>query len=68
MGIVDMFKPEDRMEITYSEFFELVKQAEKYEIVINGVNCNVPHRYIREMTSGVSEEPQQAAEEGEPEE
>lgn len=56
MGIMDAFKPEDRTEITYSNFYNLIKQAAQYEIVMNAVNCNVPHRYIREAMTGKKEE------------
>ena len=56
MGIMDAFKPEDRTEITYSNFYNLIKQAAQYEIVINAVNCDVPHRYIREAMTGEKEE------------
>ena len=48
MGIMDAFKPEDRTEITYSNFYNLIKQAAQYEIVMNAVNCDVPHDYIPE--------------------
>lgn len=56
MGIMDAFKPEDRTEITYSNFYSLIKQAAQYEIVMNAVDCNVPHRYIRETMTGKKEE------------
>ena len=56
MGIMDAFKPEDRTEITYSNFYNLIKQAAKYEIVMNAVNCDVPHGYIRETMTGKKEE------------
>lgn len=56
MGIMDAFKPEDRTEITYSNFYSLIKQAAQYEIVMNAVNCNVPHGYIRETMTGKKEE------------
>lgn len=56
MGIIDAFKPEDRTEITYSDFYSLIKQAAQYEIVMNAVNCNMPHRYIREAMTGEKEE------------
>lgn len=36
-------------------FFNLVKQAAKYENVMNGVKCDVPHRYIRECMTGEKE-------------
>lgn len=56
MGIMDAFKPEDRTEITYSNFYNLIKQAAQYEIVMNAVNCDVPHAYIRETMTGKKEE------------
>ncbi len=55
MGIVDAFKPEDRTEITYSNFYNLIKQAAQCEIVMNAVNCDVPHKYIRETMTGKKE-------------
>lgn len=55
MGIMDAFKPEDRTEITYSNFYNLIKQAAQYEIVMNAVNCDVPHTYIRETMTGKKE-------------
>lgn len=56
MGIMDAFKPEDQTEITYSNFYNLIKQAAQYEIVMNAVNCDVPHAYIRETMTGKKEE------------
>ena len=56
MGIMDEFKPEDRTEITYSNFYNLIKQAAQYEIAMNAVNCDVPHNYIRETMTGKKEE------------
>lgn len=56
MGIMDAFKPEDRTEITYSNFYNLIKQAAQYEIVMNAVNCDVPHVYIRETMTGKKED------------
>ena len=44
MSLVDAFAKEDRTEVKFSEFFALVKQ---YETVMNAVNCDVPHRFIR---------------------
>lgn len=56
MSLIDAFSKEDRVQVTFTDFFNLVKQAAKYENVMNGVNCNVPHAYIREMTTGKAEE------------
>ena len=59
MGIADAFAKEDRVEVTFSDFYKLMKESTKAEIVMNAVNCNVPHKYIREMATGKSEAPGQ---------
>lgn len=56
MSLVDMFGKEDRTEVKFSEFFALVKQAAQYETLMNAVNCDVPHRFIRETMTGKKEE------------
>lgn len=55
MGIADAFGREDRVEVKFSDFYKLVKQAAQLETVMNGVNCDVPHKYIREMQTGKKE-------------
>lgn len=56
MSLVDVFSKEDRIPVTFTDFFNLVQQAAKYENVMNAVKCDVPHIYIREMTTGKKEE------------
>ena len=56
MSLVDAFAKEDRTEVKFSQFFELVKQAAQYETPMNAVNCDVPHRFIRETMTGKKEE------------
>lgn len=51
-----MFGKEDRTEVKFSQFFALVKQAAQYETLMNAVNCDVPHRFIRETMTGKKEE------------
>lgn len=60
MGLVDTLGAEDRVQVKFSDFYKLMKQAAQYEIVMNAVGCDVPHRYIREAMTGKSEaaEPQ----------
>ena len=55
MSLVDVFGKEDRTEVKFSEFFALVKQAAQYETLMNAVNCDVPHRFIRETMTGKKE-------------
>ena len=57
MGLVDAINKEDRIEVTFSTFYRLVRESAKCELIVNAVGCDVPHRYIREMCSGKSEEP-----------
>lgn len=57
MGVADAFGKEDRVEVKFSDFYVLVKAALKSELMMNAVNCNVPHRFIREAMTGKSEEP-----------
>lgn len=40
MGIVDMFNSEDRVQVKFSDFYSLVKEATKAEFLMNGIkNC-----------------------------
>lgn len=56
MGLCDAIGPEDRVSVKYSDFYTLVREAAKAELVMNAVNCDVPHRYIREMATGKGEQ------------
>lgn len=56
MSLVDAFAKEDRTEVKFSQFFALVKLAAQYETLMNAVNCDVPHRFIRETMTGKKEE------------
>lgn len=60
--LADAFGREDRTQVTFSEFYRLMKESAKAELLMNSINCNVPHRYIREMATGKSEAPGQKAE------
>lgn len=48
MGLADTFGAEDRVQMKFSDFYKLMKQAVQYEMAMNAVGCDVPHRYIRE--------------------
>lgn len=58
MGLVDAFSADDRIQVKFSDFFELVRGCTQRDQMLNAINCNVPHRYIREMVTGKSEEPE----------
>lgn len=55
MGLVDAFSPEIKVEIKFSDLYNLVKGYTERDIVFKAVKAGVPHRYIRESLSGVSE-------------
>lgn len=61
MGLADAFGKDDRVEVKFSDFYKLVKAAASSELMMNAVNCNVPHRFIRETMSGKSEGPDRAS-------
>lgn len=52
MGLVNSYEKADRVNVTLSDFFILVRDSVKAELVMNAVNCNIPHRHIREMVTG----------------
>ena len=56
MGIVDAFSKEDRVEVKFSDFYNLMKEATKAEMLMNGANCETPHAYMREIMTGKREE------------
>lgn len=56
MGLADCFSAEDRVQVKFSTFYELVKGCTQRDLLMNGINCNVPHRYLREVMTGKSEE------------
>ena len=55
MGLADAFAREDRFEITVSQCLELMKEVGRAEMLMNGIKCDVPHRYLREMATGEPE-------------
>lgn len=54
--LLDAFSKEDRVEVTFSDFYRLIRESTSAELMKNAVDCNVPHSYIREMVTGVPEE------------
>lgn len=56
MGLLDGFNAEDRTEVKFSDFYMLMKEAAKAELLMNGVKCNTPHAYMREMMTGKRED------------
>lgn len=57
MGLMDAFSPEDRVNVTFSEFYALVREASKAELMMNAVKCKIPHAYIYATMTGKSKMP-----------
>lgn len=56
MGIVDVLSKEDRISVKFSDLYSLVKGCTQTDMLMNGIQCNVPHKYMREMMTGKSED------------
>ena len=52
MGLADAFAKEDRLTITFSDFYKLMRESVKCELLMNAVNCNLHPMYIRAMATG----------------
>lgn len=55
MGLIDAFAKDDRTEIKMTQLCEILKAGVRGELLMNAVNCDVPHQYIREMATGEKE-------------
>lgn len=55
MGLMDVFREEETANLRLSTLYELLKQSAQKELIINGINCDVPHKYLREIITGNSE-------------
>ena len=60
MGIVDAFAAEDRVEVKFSDFYRLIREAAKAELMANGVYTLVPHEYIEAMLTGKAPQTEEA--------
>ena len=43
--LLDAISKEDRVEVTFSDFYRLIRESTSAELMKNAVDCNVPHRY-----------------------
>ena len=55
MGLIDAFAKEDRTEIRMTQLCDLIRAGVKSDLIMNAVNCDVPHQYISEMVTGEKE-------------
>lgn len=52
MGLADTFAREDRVEVKFSDFYNLMKGCTQQEMLMNGVRTRVPHEYMENMMTG----------------
>lgn len=52
MGLLSGFTSDGTVEMKYKEFYGLMKEAAKAELMMNAIKCNVPHEYIWETMTG----------------
>lgn len=52
MNLIDAFTPSEQVQVKFSTFYSLMKEATKAELLVNAVVCKVPHQYIQEMMTG----------------
>lgn len=55
MGLLDGITAEDRVDVKFSDFYQLMRESAKADLLCNAVKCDVPHQYIREMLTGKCE-------------
>ena len=55
MGILDAFAAEDRVDVKFSTFYELVKGCAEREFVTNGLKHKIPHAHILAMLGELPE-------------
>lgn len=55
MGFMDAISSEDRVGVKFTDFYRMMREAAKAELMMNAINCDVPHLCIREMMTGKKE-------------
>ena len=53
MGFMDFMKESPKVELTVESLCVIMKEATKAEFLMNGVLCEVPHRHMHEMVTGL---------------
>lgn len=52
MGFMDNFTTDSPVTVKQPDYYAMVKQAAKAELIENAVNANVPNAYIKAMLTG----------------
>lgn len=56
MALADLFTPETKTELNFKQLHGLTAEAVKYDLLMNGIKCDVPHAFLREVMTGKKEE------------
>lgn len=56
MGLMDGFTSDGTVELKHAEYYNLMRESAKAELLTNAVNADVPNRYIKGMLTGKKEE------------
>lgn len=52
MGMMDAFNAEDRVQVKFSDFYNLMRGCAERDILMNGIETLVPHQYMHMMMTG----------------
>ena len=56
MGLIDAIGAEDRVEVKYSDFYDLVRAEAEKTLLENAVIADIPREYILKMLTGENDE------------
>lgn len=56
MGLMELFTPEDKIELNFTQLHGLTTEAVKSDLLMNGIKCDVPHVFLREVMTGKKED------------
>ena len=52
MGLADAFAAEDRVDVKFTDFYNLMKGCTQLDMLMNAVKTKVPYEYIECMMTG----------------
>lgn len=52
MGLIDSFCAEDMIEVKFSDFYKLVENSTRAEMMLNGIKNEVDHDAIHRVVTG----------------
>lgn len=62
MGLMDNFTSDTHVQVKQPDYFSMMKEAAKAELLLNAVKCAVPTFYINAMATGKIETPEYSEE------